>query len=333
MMPMTTDIIQFHHSIDALIEGWLYEKQSIKSGSAKTATAYRDTLTSFRRTLQQGGLDLDTDDIPTLVRVAGMWASQRAQSAKRTGDVSATTYNLRLAILSSFYTYYQEQARLYNAEIVNPIPLVKKRKVQAYAGAQPLDGDDTTARLAALDVSTTKGKRDYLLLSIALTTGRRGSELVNLRWRDVRVAGKKVTLTFAAKGGKVMRDTLDSALGKLFLEYLHEIYGAQLGSDPDAPLWVSFSKQNAGQPITIHTLYDLCEQVLGVSKTHALRHTFAVEMDNLHAPLSEISARLGHTDEKITSLYLKQARSAENPYTGRLAARFGIGSRTSPQAD
>ncbi len=330
---MTTEIISFHPSIDALIEGWLYEKQSIKSGSAKTATAYRETINSFRMTLQQGGLDLDTDEIPTLVRVAGLWASQRALNAKRHGDVSATTYNLRLAILSSFYTYYQEQARLSTVEIVNPIPLVKKRKVQAYAGAQPLDGDDTGARLAAMDVSTSRGKRDYLLLSIALMTGRRGSELVNLRWRDVRVAGKKVTLTFTAKGGKVMRDTLDVQLGKLLLDYLHEVYGAGLGSDPDAPVWVSFSKQNAGQPITIHTLYDLCEQVLGVSKTHALRHTFAVEMDNLHAPLSEISARLGHTDEKITSLYLKQARSAENPYTGKLAARFGIGSRTSPQGD
>jgi integrase len=47
-------------------------------------------------------------------------------------------------------------------------------------------------------------------------------------------------------------------------------------------------------------------------------------MDRAGAPLGEISARLGHSNEKITSTYLKQLRSEENPYVGRLVARLGV---------
>ena len=43
--------------------------------------------------------------------------------------------------------------------------------------------------------------------------------------------------------------------------------------------------------------------------------------------ISEIAARLGHSSEKITNTYLKQARSADNPYAGKLAARFGISAK------
>lgn len=320
---MNTDLTQFNPTIDTLIEGWLYEKRMVRSGSAKTDIAYRSTLNSFRATLKKGEMDIDSPDIATLVRVAGMWASIRVVGARLQGDVSSATYNQRLAILSSFYHYYQEQARLYDKEIVNPIPLVKKRKVQAYAGAIPIDGDEVVLLLEAIDQGTPQGQRDYVLLSVAFTTGRRGSELVNLRQRDIKVSSKKVTLTFHCKGGKIKRDTLDQDLSRVFLDYQHSIYGSL--HNADAPVWVSLSRQNAGEAITIHTLYDICSSRLGVSKTHVLRHTFAVEMEKLHAPISEISDRLGHTDEKITGIYLKQVRSAENPYAGKLANRFGIG--------
>ncbi len=48
------------------------------------------------------------------------------------------------------------------------------------------------------------------------------------------------------KGGKVMRDDLPTGVGRALLDYLHQLYGAQLGSLPlDAPIWVSFSRNGS----------------------------------------------------------------------------------------
>src|SRR5260370_31945482 len=117
-----------HRPLEDLIAGWLFEKQTSESGSQKTDLAYRTTLQSFRQALQRGGLDLDSEDVYTLANVATLWAGLRAPTAKRTWRVSASTYNQRLAILSSFYTYVEEQARLYSGvEGMNPMKNVKRR--------------------------------------------------------------------------------------------------------------------------------------------------------------------------------------------------------------
>jgi integrase/recombinase XerC len=188
-----------------------------------------------------------------------------------------------------------------------------------------------TEALRQIDRTTLQGKRDYALLAIALQTGRRASELVSLRWQHIKITGRvgaqKIILHFDhCKGGKKKRDALDPDTIAVFLDYLHAVYGPRLMSlEQDAPIWVSFSKQNYGQAISIHTLTDLCEHYLGTGKIHALRHTFAVEMEKAGAPLSEIQHRLGHENITTTSIYLKAVRSADNPYASRLSARFGIG--------
>jgi integrase len=320
-MTERTALLPSQFTLDQAIFEWLEQKYT-RTSSKKTRTAYQETMQSFRVRLQQGSIDL-LDTPIDIARVATIWAKLREPTSRHEGEIAPATYNQRLAIISSFYTFLQET---YHLDIPNPIESVKKRSVQAYASAVPLDGDEIALCLANIDRSTPIGKRDYALLMVALTTGRRASELVSLRWKHLRQSGKKVIVTFEnCKGGKVMRDQLDATVSKALMEYLHSVYGAKLGDlDPSAPIWVSFSRQNRMQAISTHALRNICEAYMGTTKIHALRHTFAVEMEKMGAPISEISARLGHTNEKITSTYLKQTRSAENPFASRLAARFGV---------
>jgi len=317
----------YHPTIDTMIDGWIAEKMESKSHSQRTEHAYRTTMQSFRAFLHQAeGLDVDADP-REIIRLAREWASSRAGQAKRAGPVSPATYNQRLAILSSFYSYLNEQARLQSSTYPNPIEAIEKPKVQAYAEAAPLDAGEVFDRLLAIDRSTLVGKRDYALLAIGLQTGRRANELVSLHMEHVKIAGQKITLHFDhCKGGKKKRDTLDKDTAAVFLDYLHAAYGADLYQvERTAPVWKSFSRQNKGQGISIHTLIDICEKHLGSSKTHALRHTFSVEMLEAGAPITELQDRLGHENVATTSLYAKRVRSAENPYSTKLSARFGIG--------
>ena len=48
-----------------------------------------------------------------------------------------------------------------------------------------LDGPQMEALLAAPDLSTWIGRRDHTMLLVALRTGLRVSEIVNLRWQNI----------------------------------------------------------------------------------------------------------------------------------------------------
>src|SRR5258708_3909215 len=322
-MPETA-IVPYQFTVDAAIAEWLAQKET-RTGSRKTRAAYEETMRAFRDFLAMGGLDLLSSPID-IARVAALWANQRAGTTRRPGeDVSPSTYNQRLAILSSFYTFVQE---VYKLDVPNPIESVKKRPVQAYAQALPIDPETVEQGLTSVNRDTLAGLRDYAVLAVALYTGRRAHELVGLRWRDVQMTGRKdarITLTFHCKGGKIMHDKLDVETSAVLLEYLYAQYGKNLlRLAPDAPLWVSYSRANAGQSISAKTLSNICAAHVQTSKVHALRHTFAVGMVRSGAPITDLAGRLGHTDIKITQVYTKEIMGDENPYDEKLTARFSI---------
>ena len=303
--------------VDLAIGAWL-DAKSKHSGSAKTSKAYRDTLTDFRATLRDKGLDLDSDPRPIRV-IAQAWAG----ASKVGRDVTATTYNQRLAVVSSFYIF-ANRAELLTG--VNPIEKVDRRKVQEYGSAAPLNASDVKRKLAAIDRTITDGKRDYALLSVALSTGRRVAELAALRKGDMTLADGRLTLEFKhAKGGKQMIDRLSKATSSARLDYLMAACGNDFMNRPaDAPVWISSSDRNNGKAISGQTIADICERRLGTSKVHTLRHTFAHSMEQAGAKVSDIQARLGHESLATTGRYLASLSRADNPYADDLAELFGI---------
>jgi site-specific recombinase XerD len=331
-MSNETALVSHQFTIDAAIMEWLAQKER-RTSSQKTRRAYLDTIQQFRAFLAAGQLDLLSNPID-IARLAALWANMRAGSSRQPGaEVSPSTFNQRLAVLSSWYTFVQET---YHLDIANPIKDVKKRPVQAYAAAEPIAPEVVEEGIEDIDRRTPRGLRDYALLAVALSTGRRASELVGLRGQDVKIQGAgrrtkdaRVTLTFHCKGSKVMRDRLDEETSAVFLEYLHAQHGKQiLILEPDAPIWVSYSNQNRGQAISTQALSDICEKYLETSKVHALRHTFSVGMVRSGAPITDLAGRLGHTDIKITQIYTKEIMGDENPYAEKLSARFGIKRKT-----
>lgn len=306
-------------SIELAIAAWLHAKRQ-RSNSERTARAYADTLASFRAVLRSGGLDLDSDR-----RAVGLAAQAWASAPRENGEpVASSTINQRLAILSSFYAFAIRRELL--AIDGNPIDRLERAKVQDYAGARSLDTGDVAEQLAAIDRRDTEGKRDYSLLCVALETGRRRAELAALRWQDVMLSGGRVTLTWRrAKGGKVMVDQLTPSAGDALLGWLYAAYGRDLGTlAPDAPVWISLARNGTrGHQLTPQAITLICERRLGVSKVHALRHTFAHSMEAAGAPVSLIQARLGHSNLATTGRYLSALRASENPYAEQLAAMFG----------
>lgn len=304
--------------IELAITSWLDAKGK-RSGSKKTATAYRDTMTDFRAALR--GVDLDLDSDP---RVVALTSQAWAGSSKVVGrEVAPGTFNQRLAIISSFYQHAHRQGLL---EGENPIDRVDRRTTQAYKSAAALGAGDVTRKLRDIDKSTLKGQRDYALLTVALMTGRRVSELAGLRQGDIVLNGDQVTAIWRrTKGGKSASDTLSRSASAVLIGYLVEAFGAGFMSrEFAAPVWVNLSRRNNGQPIGGQAIADVCQRWLGTSKVHALRHTFAHSMEKAGAAASEIQSRLGHESLATTGRYLAALKRSDNPYADKLAKMMGI---------
>jgi site-specific recombinase XerD len=307
---------QYVLSLDGCIAAWLKNK-SERTGSAKTKRAYSDTINGFRAMLlaaRPTPLDLDSTDARAIRLAAEVFASGNG--------VSPATFNQRLAILSSFYTYAIKQEVLDK----NPIKLIDRRPVQEKDAALPMSDTEVMQAFSKIDRSTLDGLRDYALLSLAVTTGRRSRELASLVWSDIRLTAKKMLITWRrTKGNKQMRDEIEPRTRAALLVYLNALYGADLGQLPkNAPVFVSLSKNNHKGSLSIQAVSDICKKHLGTSKVHTTRHTFAVNLEKAGASLSEIGARLGHASLKTTSDYMKRLHSAENPHAACLGEMFGI---------
>jgi integrase len=313
-------------TIDMAVYEWLAAKE--RTGSKRTRGEYENTMRDFRLFLSTGRMDLLNNPID-IARLAGLWASQRnVKGSERHPQkpVSASTYNLRLATLSSWYVYVQTT---YKLDIPNPITDVPKRRVQPYENAVALEVETVEQGLGDIDRDTLQGLRDYALLTVALATGRRASEIAGLRWQDVQIVGsnrnKRAILTFHCKGNKTARNRLDEEQSAIFLEYLYAQHGKRLFKlTGDAPVWVSYSRQNKGQAISTKTLSNICATYLGTSKFHATRHTFVVGEVRSGAPLTDIANHIGHTDIRVTQLYTNEVTKEDNPYSEKLTARFGF---------
>jgi integrase/recombinase XerD len=305
-------------TLDQVLTAWLHAK-STRTESAKTERAYGDAIAKFRAVLQDAGMDLDSPNMALISTLAQGWASKNTKTG---GLVSSATFNQRLAILSSFYTYAIKKGVCSS----NPILLIDRRPTSHPNAAHSIESETVNKALADIDRESIEGLRNHALLTLALATGRRARELAGLRWGHIRISAGTMLITWVrCKGGKVMRDTVKPKTQKILLTYLHAIYGADLAQLPaSAPIWISFSNNNRGGPISTQTIATICDAHLGTTKIHATRHTFAVGMEKSGAPLSAIGDRLGHSNYKVTADYMKRLHSDDNPYGDALEDLFGI---------
>jgi integrase len=337
---MTQELIQAVQLLsgDQMIRAWL-DAKAARSG--ETQRAYVHTIEDFRQFLAP--LDLIAAD-PRAIRVAmppetpsDMVADMSdnlataialaAQTWAGRGEPAPTTYNRRLAVISSFYGYCLRQGILRGP---HPLQRVERRRVQDYAHARALDKSDLATHLAAIPRNTPQGQRDYALLLIALHTGRRATELASLRCRHLRITSHAITIQWPyLKGGKTLDDTLPLAgergvPGRALRRWLNACYGDGPYLDT-APVWPSVSRNGSqGKAISARSIANLCDKWLGVSQVHSLRHTFAKTMEEAGAKVSDIQARLGHTSLAVTGRYLARLNHSENVHLGMMSRLYGI---------
>lgn len=196
------------------------------------------------------------------------------------------------------------QAQLLNIEAMNKTITVKTPKGEkAHVWLSPEQVEQITA---LPDRSTTKGLRDYIVLSVLLGAGLRRDELVNLTFDQIiqqpTRAGSRSVLSITGKGNKDRIIPISNKLATYLSQWKAHTGGGSVAR--------SISKAgNLGDSLSeigVHNIVRHYGALIGIPEldTHDLRRTYAQIGYNSGVPITQVSKLLGHSDVRTTQRYL-----------------------------
>ncbi len=272
------------------------------AASPNTIAAYRDT---FRLLLQFASEQ--TGKAPTQLTVEQVdltLVSNFLTHVEKKRHNSARSRNARLAAIRSFFRFVamKEPAHLLHCQKILAMPSKRyERRTVEF-----LDRAEMNALVAAPDRLTWGGRRDHAILSVALQTGLRVSEIINLRRRDV-VTGTGAHIRCEGKGRKQRCTPLRQEITKVLDVWLKERAG--LDDDPLFPTirGTKLSRDALEQLVQKHTLAasKSCPLLIGKRVSpHVLRHSTAMELLHHGVDQSVIALWLGHESVETTQIYM-----------------------------
>ena len=236
--------------------------------------------------------------------------------------------NTRLAAIHSFFRFASYRHPEHAASIRQVLAIPQKRTVKNPRSF--LTEAEMDALLAAPDRSTWIGRRDHVLLAVALRTGLRLSELTGLRRQDVHL-GTGPHLKCLAKGRKRQDTPLDKPTVKLLHAWMRE-----QDSNPQDPL----SPSRRGAQLSPDAVQRLVAKHVAAAQAkypsvaakritiHTLRHSCAMDLLTNGLDVAVLALWLGH--EKLESvnsslhadLSLKERALARRPPLNAKPGRY-----------
>lgn len=299
--------------------------------SPNTIAGYRDT---FRLLLRFAAEQLGKT--PTKLQMADVDIKLIGDFLTHVETVrhnSARSRNTRLAAIRSFFRYVamNEPSHLLHCQRILAMP--GKRYVRRVVDF--LDGPQMEALLAAPDLSTWIGRRDHTMLLVALRTGLRVSEIVNLRWQNI-IFGTGAHVSCEGKGRKqrctpIRRDSL-AALEAWFRER------AGAAGDPVFPT-IRGDKMSRDALERVVRKYAkasclACPSMAGKRVSpHVLRHSTAMELLQNGVDQTVIALWLGHESVETTQIYVHADLRLKEKALARVTSKDSPPGRYRPEDD
>jgi site-specific recombinase XerD len=273
-----------------------------RQASPRTIAAYRDTLKLLLQFLHTrtgkvpSQLDWDDLDADTISAFLGHLEAERRNSIR--------TRNLRLTAIRSLFAYaalrHPEHALLIQRVLAIPPKRFDKRIVEF------LTKTEVDALLTAPDPHRWEGRRDRVMLHLAVRTGLRVSELTGLTCGDV-VLGDSPSICCHGKGRKQRVVPLDPAVSASLQSWL-----AERGGGTSQPLFPTrtgrrLSRDAVALRLTVHTQTAAasCPTLTGRRiHPHVLRHTCAMALLQAGVDTTVIALWLGHAGVRSTDAYV-----------------------------
>ncbi|MGC8634757.1 MAG: site-specific integrase [Candidatus Limnocylindrales bacterium] len=286
---------------DQALYAFLVEKGN-RSGSQRTVEGYGRMLWPFFAELGK------TPDQVTPADVLG-WAHGVGKSGR---TPSATTIGARIACLSSYFRFLIRMGLLTG----NPCDALQRPRTLA-ALARGLSADEVR-RLLAVVPDTARGRRDRAILLVFILTGRRRSEVIDLKAGDLSIEDGTAFYSYRGKGGKRGRRELPRPAYEAIVRTLADAGKDLTAMAPEESLW----------RITSGTFYGRFRRYLvaaGLAPTglHVLRHSAAKLRRDAGESVEAVSSFLDHSSLAVTTTYLRRLEGVEDRAWRDVAATIG----------
>jgi integrase/recombinase XerD len=270
--------------------------------SPHTIDSYRHTfrllLTYAKERTGKEPSELELGDLDTAL-VSGF-----LDHLERDRGCGVGTRNTRLAAVHSFFRFasYRHPE---HAQTIGQVLAIPQKRTESRPRSF-LIAAEMKALLAAPDRSTWAGRRDHVLLALALQSGLRLSELTGLRCQDVEF-GTGAHVKCLGKGRKRRDTPLDKVTVSLLRDWLRE-----RGGEPDDPLFPS----RLGGPLSSDAVQRLVAKHATTARascpsigskhisTHTLRHSCAMDLLSNGVDVATLALWLGHEKLDTVNAYV-----------------------------
>lgn len=239
-------------------------------------------------------------------------------------DHKPTTVQSYLAAIKLFFKW-TEQEGFYP----NIADRVKGAKIDTEHKKDYLTTKQVNKLLGAIDRSTLKGKRDYAMLSVMVTTGLRTISIINANIKDIRTAGDATALFYKGKGHEEKATYVK--LAEPVEDAIRDYLTARGATDGTEPLFSSAANRNSGGRMTTRSISRVAKNSLidvdlisDRLTAHSFRHTAATLNLLNGGTVEETQQLLGHANINTTLIYSHALERAKNNSEKRIAkAIFG----------
>lgn len=215
--------------------------------------------------------------------------------------LSVSTVKLYIRIWKVFFNWcYQEELL-----DMNPVNRLKSPKAEKRI-KQTFTTEQVQVILDSCDLSTEIGFRDYVIFSLMADTGLRLSEIVSLSVDSVYPTYIRVF----GKGRREREIGLHPEVSKLLWKYINK---RRRATKDETALFLGRKGPlgKSGIEDIIKRAKERCGLDVTQFSAHIFRHTFSKQYIDHGGDVLRLSRELGHSDVKITEIYLRDFSSTD----------------------
>lgn len=271
------------HTLNEAIDRYLQYVMPTKPKSERCQTGQ---LTWWKDNLGQYSL---ADTTPALIAQYRGKLAEGDKSGNGQASRSAATVNRYMAILSHVFTIAVKEWGW-----IEENPLLKVTKMKEPRGRVRFLSDDERKKLLE-ECKKSDSPCLYIIVVLALSTGARRMEILNLRWQDVDLARGIITLHETKNGERRVLPLAGHALELI----KHHAKIRQLNCD------LVFPGKSLQNPVDIRTPWETAVKRADIKdfRFHDLRHSTASYLAMNGASLAEIAEILGHKTLQMVKRY------------------------------
>ncbi len=208
--------------------------------------------------------------------------------------LTGSTINRYKSTLSAVFIYFIKHPNFKRAGFTNP---VRKESVSTFKENPPKDRFLSSVEQHELlkACSVVEWNKFYLLVLLALTTGARKGELLNLKWTDI---------DFQARVARLHREETKNTKPKL-LPLTKNVVEELMGFRENSTALVFHNTTSKTKPYDIRKswLKTIKQSGIEYCRFHDLRHTAASNLVAAGRTLFEVGTLLGHSSTTMTARY------------------------------